>query len=43
MIGPRPGKDAFVALQARGPGDRKAALIAAVADALQKNDVLACK
>ena len=26
-----------------GPGDRKAALIAAVADALQKNDVLACK
>nr|MBP9655454.1 SPOR domain-containing protein [Rhodocyclaceae bacterium] len=43
VIGPRPGKDAFVALQARGPGDRKAALIAAVADALQKNDVLACK
>ncbi len=43
VIGPRPGKDSFVALQARGPGDRKAAVIAAVADALQKNDVLACK
>lgn len=43
VIGPRPSKDSFIALQARGPGDRKAAVIAAVADALQKNDVLACK
>ena len=43
VIGPRPSKDATVALQARGPGDKKAAVIAAVADAIQKNEALACK
>lgn len=43
VIGPRPSKDTAVALQARGPGDKKAAVIAAVADAIQKNEALACK
>jgi hypothetical protein len=43
VIGPRPSKDSFVALQVKGPGDKKAAVIAAVADAIQKNEALACK
>ena len=43
VIGPRPSKDTFVSLQLKGPGDKKAAVIAAVADALQKNEALACK
>ena len=43
VIGPRPSKDATVALQVKGPADKKAAVIAAVADAIQKNEALACK
>lgn len=43
QIGPRPSKDTLVSLQVKGPGDKKAAVIAAVADALQKNEALACK
>lgn len=43
VIGPRPSKDTFVSLQVKGPGDKKAAVIAAVADAIQKNEALACK
>lgn len=43
VIGPRPSKDTFVSLQLKGPGDKKAAVIAAVADTLQKNEALACK
>ena len=43
VMGPRPSKDTFVALQVKGPGDKKAAVIAAVADAIQKNEALACK
>lgn len=43
VIGPRPSKDTFVSLQLKGPGDKKAAVIAAVADAIQKNEALACK
>ncbi|MFN4324694.1 MAG: SPOR domain-containing protein [Azonexus sp.] len=43
VVGPRPGKDTLVALQARGPADKKAAVIAAVAGAIQKNEALACK
>lgn len=42
-IGPRPSKESFVALQLKGPGERKAAVIAAVAEALHKNEALACK
>ena len=33
----------LVALQAKGPADKKAAVIAAVAGAIQKNEALACK
>lgn len=43
VIGPRPSKDTFVSLQVKGPVDKKAAVIAAVADAIQKNEALACK
>lgn len=43
VFGPRPSKDTVVALQVRGPAAQKAAVIAAVADAVQKNDALACK
>lgn len=43
VIGPRPSKDTFVALQAKGPGGKKPAVIAAVAEAIQKNEALACK
>ena len=43
VVGPRPGKDTLVALQAKGPADKKAAVIAAVAGAIQKNEALACK
>lgn len=43
VMGPRPSKDTFVALQANGPGSKKAAVIAAVAEAIQKNEALACK
>lgn len=43
VAGPRPSKDTVVSLQVRGPADKKAAVIAAVADAIQKNDALACK
>lgn len=43
VMGPRPSKDSFVALQAKGPGSKKAAVIAAVAEAIQKNEALACK
>lgn len=43
VVGPRPGKDTLVALQAKGPADKKAAVIAAVVGAIQKNEALACK
>lgn len=43
VFGPRPSKDTVVALQARGPAAQKAAVIAAVADAVQNSDALACK
>jgi len=43
VFGPRPSKETVVALQVRGPAAQKAAVIAAVADAVQKNDALACK
>ncbi|MDE2440182.1 MAG: SPOR domain-containing protein [Betaproteobacteria bacterium] len=43
VIGPRPSKDTFVSMQVKGPGGKKAAVIAAVADLLQKNEALACK
>ncbi|WP_295006293.1 SPOR domain-containing protein [uncultured Dechloromonas sp.] len=43
VFGPRPSKETVVALQVRGPAAQKAALIAAVADAVQKTDALACK
>jgi hypothetical protein len=43
VFGPRPSKETVVVLQVRGPAAQKAAVIAAVADAVQKNDALACK
>lgn len=43
VFGPRPSKETVVALQVRGPAAQKAAVIAAVADAVQKTDALACK
>lgn len=43
ILGPRPSKDTVVAVLVRGPAAQKAAVIAAVADAVQKNDALACK
>ncbi|MCG2575378.1 SPOR domain-containing protein [Dechloromonas sp. XY25] len=43
VMGPRPSKDTFVALQAKGPGAKRPAVIAAVAEAIQKNEALACK
>ena len=41
--GPRPGKDSVVNLQARGLASEKPALLAAVADALPKVQLQACK
>lgn len=43
VFGPRPSKETVVVLQVRGPAAQKAAVIAAVADAVQKTDALACK
>jgi len=43
VFGPRPSKETVVTLQVRGPVGQKAAVIAAVADAVQKTDALACK
>ena len=43
VFGPRPSKETVVALQVRGPAAQKAAVIAAVADAVQKTDALGCK
>lgn len=43
VFGPRPSKETVVALQVRGPAAQKVAVIAAVADAVQKNDAVVCK
>lgn len=43
VFGPRPSKETIVALQVRGPAAQKAAVVAAVADSVQKTDALACK
>lgn len=43
VLAPRPGKDSQVSLRVRGPAADKAALLAAVAQALPRSEALACE
>lgn len=42
-LAPRPSKDSLVTIQARGPAGDKAAILAAVGQALPKSEALICK
>lgn len=43
LVGPRPGKDSTITLQARGPAGQKAALLGAVGEALPKAEDQGCQ
>jgi hypothetical protein len=43
LVAPRPGKDALISLQARGPAGMRAEILAAVGQALPKAEAFACR